>query len=75
MSFDGLGRLLLILGLVIAAVGLALVLLPKMPFIGKLPGDFFFEKGSFKFYFPLATSIILSLVLTVILNLVFRIFR
>jgi len=40
--------------------------------LGKLPGDFFFQKGNTTFYFPLATSIIISLLLTLFLNLFFR---
>ena len=62
------GRLLVFLGLGIAAIGLLLIL--GVP-IGRLPGDFYVRRGSFSFYFPLATSIILSIILT----LVFAFFR
>ena len=60
------GRLLLFLGLGIAALGL--LVMAGVPF-GRLPGDFMVRKGSFSFYFPLATSIILSILLTLILTL------
>ena len=60
------GRTLVLLGLGIAAVGLLIML--GVP-IGRLPGDFSVRRGSFSFYFPLATSIILSILLTVILAL------
>ncbi len=63
----GLGRALILLGAVFVAVGLVLVLGPKIPFLGKLPGDFHFKKGNFEVYVPLATSILLSLVLSGIL--------
>ncbi len=65
------GKFLLIAGLFMAAAGLALIFLPKIPFLGKLPGDIVIRKGNFTFYFPIATSIILSIVLTII----FSIFR
>ena len=60
------GRLLLLLGLGIAAHGLLIML--GVP-IGRLPGDFYVRRGSFSFYFPLATSIILSILLTIIFAL------
>ena len=62
------GKLLVWLGLGIAAVGLAIML--GVPF-GRLPGDISFRRGNVTFYFPLATSILLSIVLT----LLFAIFR
>ena len=62
----GVGRVLVLLGLGIAALGLLIML--GMP-IGRLPGDFYVRRGSFSFYFPLATSIILSIVLTIIFAL------
>ena len=60
------GRALVLLGLGIAALGLLMML--GVPF-GRLPGDFYVRRGSFSFYFPLATSIILSILLTLILAL------
>ena len=58
------GRLLIVLGLLIAGVGLLMTL--GLP-IGRLPGDFTIRRGSFTFYFPLATSIIASIILTLIM--------
>jgi len=58
------GRIFIILGLVIAAVGVLITL--GLP-IGRLPGDFTFRRGNFSFYFPLTTSIIASIVLTLIM--------
>jgi len=69
------GRILIVLGVFLIVFGLLFTYWSKIPLLGKLPGDIFIEKGNFKFFFPLATSIFLSLVLTIILNLVFRIFR
>jgi hypothetical protein len=59
------GRLLVFLGLGIVAVGL--LVMAGVPF-GRLPGDFMVRRGSFSFYFPLATSILLSILLTLILS-------
>jgi len=60
------GRLLIYLGLGIAALGL--LILAGVPF-GKLPGDIMVRRGNFSFYFPLATSIVVSILLTLILAL------
>lgn len=60
------GKLLVIVGLVIAAIGGAIML--GAPF-GRLPGDFVIRKGAFTFYFPLATSVVLSVLLTLLLML------
>ena len=58
------GRSLIIVGLLIAAAGLLITL--GLP-IGRLPGDFQIRRGNFSFYFPLATSILISVLLTVIM--------
>ena len=62
-----LGRSLIILGLVIAAIGALLTLAGRIPWLGRLPGDIYVKRENFTFYFPLATSIIISLVLSFIL--------
>jgi len=61
-----LGRMLIILGIVIVAVGVLILLVQKIPYVGRLPGDFYVKKDSFTFYFPLTTCIIISLLLTLI---------
>jgi hypothetical protein len=62
-----LGKFLVITGVVIAAIGTALLLFKDgIPFLGKLPGDIVIERKNFTFYFPLATSIILSIILSII---------
>ena len=67
-----LGRLLIIFGLLIAGVGLVLVLGARLPWVGRLPGDIHIQRGNWTFYFPLATSLALSVVLTLILYLIGR---
>ena len=66
------GRSLIILGLLIAGVGLLINL--GLP-IGRLPGDFTIRRGNFSFYFPLATSILVSVVLSVVMYLIGRLRR
>lgn len=70
----GFGWMLLILGLVIAGVGLIWILAPSIPWLGRLPGDIRIERENFRFYFPLVTCLLLSLVLSLVLWLV-RLFR
>lgn len=61
------GKFLIILGVVIIVIGGLLLLSGKIPWIGRLPGDIIIQRKNFTFYFPLATSILLSLLLTFIL--------
>jgi Protein of unknown function (DUF2905) len=68
----GIGRILIFIGLAIVGLGLLLTVVGKVPFIGRLPGDIVFRRGNVTFYFPLATSILLSILLTVILWLIRR---
>ena len=75
MDADWIGRSLLILGVAIAAIGVAVLLLSRVPFIGRLPGDISFHRDGFSFFFPLATCIILSILLTIVLNVAIRLFR
>lgn len=65
-------KMLIFLGLVLVIIGISFILAPKIPFLGKLPGDIFFKKGNFTFYFPIMSSILISIVITIILNLIFR---
>jgi len=69
-GMENLGKILIITGAVIAVMGLIFLFWNKVPFLGKLPGDIFFHRGSFQIIFPVATFLLISLVLTVIINLV-----
>jgi cytochrome c biogenesis factor len=66
---SNLGRLLVIGGVVLAAVGVVVLLAGKVPFLGRLPGDIVYHKGGTTFYFPLVTCLLLSLILSVLLSL------
>jgi hypothetical protein len=61
------GKSLIVLGLVIALIGVLLTLAGRIPWLGRLPGDIYLKRENFTFYFPLATSIIISVVLSFIL--------
>ncbi len=71
----GLGRTLIIFGAVLIAVGVALLLAPRLPWLGRLPGDIHYQRDNFRFYFPLGTSLVVSIILTLLLNILLRIFR
>ncbi len=68
-GLPALGRLLIGLGLVLVAAGVVLLLAGKIPWIGRLPGDFRFSGRGWTVYFPFATMLILSVILTILLNL------
>ena len=63
------GKTLIIIGIVLVVVGLILSLKGGIPWLGKLPGDIHLKRDNFQFYFPIATSILLSILLTIIINL------
>ena len=63
----GLGKTLIYLGLLLVVVGLILSLAGKLPWLGHLPGDISIERERFSFYFPLATCIVISVILSLVL--------
>ncbi len=71
-GFDSFARLLILFGLILAAVGGLVLLIGKVPFIGRLPGDIYIQRKNFSFYFPLATSILLSIILTLLFSFLSR---
>jgi hypothetical protein len=67
--FGSLGKILIIFGIVLVVMGLILILGDKIPWIGRLPGDIYIKRDKFTFYFPLMTSIIISILLTLLFTL------
>ncbi|MDD5244264.1 MAG: DUF2905 domain-containing protein [Syntrophorhabdaceae bacterium] len=65
------GKVFIILGVIFIVIGLAFMFGDKIPFLGKLPGDIYIKRERFSFYFPLTTSILISIVLMIL----FSIFR
>jgi hypothetical protein len=63
------GKILVFLGLILVGLGLIVLYGPKIPWLGKLPGDITLKRENLTFYFPLGTSIVISIILTIILSL------
>lgn len=72
MNLGHIAKILIFVGIAIAVLGGILFLLAKVPFIGKLPGDIVIKKENFTFYFPLATSIVASIILSIIATIIFK---
>ena len=70
-----LGRLLLFLGGGLFFLGLLFIALGKVPGFGHLPGDIVIQRGNFTLYMPLVTMLLVSLFLTIVINLILRFFR
>ncbi len=70
--FDSLARMLIVLGIVLALLGGVLLLVGKVPFLGRLPGDIVIRRQNWSLYFPLTTSIVISVLLTLLFSLFSR---
>ena len=64
-AMQGLARALIFFGVMFAGAGVLLLVAPKIPWIGRLPGDFMIERPHFSFYFPLTSCLLASLLLSV----------
>jgi hypothetical protein len=71
-AVSDIGKLLIVFGGLLVLVGVILVVIGRVPGLGRLPGDILIQRGNWTFYFPLATSLLLSLLLTVILWMIGR---
>lgn len=71
-DLEPVGRSLLLVGLLLAAAGLVLVIAPRVPFLGRLPGDIRFERDGVVVIIPLATMLLVSVVLTIVLSMLGR---
>lgn len=69
---DGVGRLLILGGIVVALLGVILVVAPQLPFLGRLPGDIRIERENVRVFVPLGTMLLVSIILTVLLNVIGR---
>lgn len=67
---QAIGKTLIIFGIILVSIGLFFTFFNKIPFLGKLPGDIYIRKKNFTFYFPLATSIVLSIIISIILYII-----
>jgi len=73
-GFESMGKMLILVGLFVLLIGLILTFAPKLriPLLGRLPGDIRIERDGFSFYFPIVTCILLSVLLTLLLNVIAR---
>ena len=69
---EGLGRIIIIVGVILVVLGLILAFGGRLPLLGKLPGDILIRKDGFTFYFPVVTLLLLSVILTLIINFIWR---
>lgn len=69
MNLNYLGKFLVIAGFALIGLGIILLFSDKIPFLGKLPGDIVVKKRNFTFYFPIATSVLISIVLSIVFYL------
>ena len=67
MQMSDFGRMLIVVGVILVIVGAGFLLAPKLPWLGRLPGDISYQRGNFSFYFPLGTCIVISIILTLIM--------
>jgi hypothetical protein len=72
---ETIGRSLLIMGALIALTGAGVLIFSRIPFLRRLPGDISFETDGFSFFLPVVTCILLSIILTVVINVAIRLFR
>lgn len=65
-----LAKMIIVLGVVLVIVGIIMLFIQKLPFPGKMPGDIVIKKDNFTFYFPLGTSILISIILSLVFYLI-----
>ena len=69
-GFEHMGKMLIFMGIFIVVMGLLVMLWGKVPGLGKLPGDIYIERENFRFFFPVVSCLLISVCLTIIINLV-----
>jgi hypothetical protein len=72
MPWHGLGKLLVLAGGMLVLVGALLILAEKIPWLGRLPGDIYIQRPRVTFFFPLTTSILISVILTLVVYFLSR---
>lgn len=68
-SLQGVGKLLIAAGALLLLVGAGLLLAPRVPWLGRLPGDIHYQRGNFSFYFPLTTLLLVNLLIFLVMRL------
>lgn len=73
--FSFFGKILVFVGFLLILIGAVFLLSPKIPFLGKLPGDIYIRKENFTFYAPIGTCFLISIILSIIFYIIFRFLR
>ena len=71
-GFEGIGKIIIIAGIIMVILGVILIFSDRIPLLGKLPGDIVIRKDGVTFYFPVVSLLLLSVVLTLIINFIWR---
>lgn len=74
-EIENIGKILILVGLAVVAIGLIVLLASRLPGVGRLPGDVLIRRDGITFYFPLLSCLILSIILTIVANLIIRLMR
>jgi hypothetical protein len=72
MAVESIGRMLLYIGVILVLVGAFFILVARVPWFGKLPGDIVYQREGMTIFLPITTMVLLSLVLTLLLNIIWR---
>ncbi|MEE8637429.1 MAG: DUF2905 domain-containing protein [Candidatus Margulisiibacteriota bacterium] len=72
MAVEPLGRMILYLGIILVLIGGFFILVAKVPWFGRLPGDIVYRRGEMTIFVPITTMILVSIVLTLLMNIVWR---
>ena len=72
MAIESLGRMIIYIGVVMVVIGGFFLLMARLPWFGRLPGDIVYQREGLKIYIPIATMILVSLIMTLLLNIVWR---
>jgi hypothetical protein len=72
MAAESLGRMLLYIGIILVLIGGFFILMAKIPWLGRLPGDIVYRRGGLTIFFPITTMILISILLTILMNIFWR---
>ncbi len=67
LGLSYLAKMLILIGVILTAIGVLFLFMPKVPWLGRLPGDVIFRRGNFTFFFPWVTCLVISILLTLLL--------
>jgi len=75
VGLQGIGKVLILGGTFLVFSGLLLIFWQRIPFLGKLPGDIFIQKGNLQFFFPIVTCLVISALLTIVVNIIINLLK